>query len=160
MSTPWACGEGVRVGDRGLGDDGKPPGEAAPEGWTSCLTCGSRVKRKNLKRHVQRKHEKKRARMEAAGTGGGPRPGRKAGPGNPALSNLSDDELSSRVATINRELGTLVPGFHAQRMSELSREKRVLVGELKSRKASGLSRQWGRWYGGPGKVRHYRGRPG
>lgn len=139
----------------------KPPGEAASEEWTSCPTCGTRVKRKNLKRHVKKKHEKKRAKVEQGEKkGGGPRPGRKPGPRNPALSGFSDDELSSRVAAINRELKTLVPGFHAQRMAALLGEKRGLVGELRARKASGLSRQWGRWYGGPGKVRHYRGRSG
>ena len=154
---PWAYGDDVGVGDQGQGGDRMPPGEAAPSEWILCPTCGTRVKRKNLKRHAKKKYEKKRAGMVEPEKGGGPRPGRKPGPRNPTLSDLSDGELSSRVAAINRELKTLVPGFHAQKMSELSREKRGLVGELKARKASGLSRQWGRWYGGPGKVRHYRG---
>jgi hypothetical protein len=150
----------IDVGDREGGGGLKPPGEAAPEEWTPCPTCGTHTKRKNLKHHLK-KHEKKRAKMkEGEKKAGGPRPGRKPGPRNPALSDFSDEDLSSRVAAINRELKTLVPGFHSQRMAALSGEKRGLVGELRARKASGLSRQWGRWYGGPGKVRHYRGRSG
>ncbi len=135
------------------------PHGGTPEEWTSCPTCGAHTKRKNLGRHLK-KHEKKRAMMEIAGKGTGPRPGRKAGPRNPALSDQSDCDLSSRVTAINRELKMLAPGFHSARMAVLTREKRRLVRELTARKASGLSNQWGRWYSGPGKVRHYRGRSG
>ena len=139
--------------------DSNLPGDAATDEWTSCPDCGTRLKRKNLKRH-RKKHEEKLTRMESAGKGHGPRPGRKPGPRYPSLSGHSDEEISARVTAINRELKTLTPGFHSEKMAALSGEKRTLVAELRARKASGLSRQWGRWYGGPGKVRYYRGRSG
>jgi hypothetical protein len=101
---------GDRCGRSGGRRRPEPPGEAAPEEWTPCPTCGTHTGRKNLKRHLK-KHEKKRAKMkEGEKKAGGPRPGRKPGPRNPALSDFSDEELFSRVAAINRELTTLVPG--------------------------------------------------
>ncbi len=144
------------------GENWEMPGADVLGEWTSCPTCGVRMKRKNLKWHVKNKHKKKPAKRkkDRREVGGGPRPGTKPGPRNPALANLSDDEMSSRVAAINRELKTLVPAFHGEKMAVLSREKRALTKELKARKASGLSRQWGRWYSGPGKVRYYRGGSG
>ena len=120
------------------------------EGMVRCPDCGVALKKKNLRKHLKKKHADRDNRIQ------GPKPGRKPSQRFPSLADKNDEELSMRLREINRELARLAPGFHARRIQNLTSEKRTLVRELRSRKASGLSNQWGRWYGGQGKVRHWR----
>ena len=131
--------------------DGTGGGKAGGEPlMIRCPDCGVSLRKSRLKKHRAKAHPVL-IRVE---------PGLTRRPiGKPRLRSLAHKttaELEVELRNIEREMSRLSPGFHAQRLEELKPEKRRLSRELKSRKSSGFSNQWERWYGGPGKVRFWR----